>query len=64
GVRLLDVTPLLCPEGPADSATCPAALDGIVLYRDDAHITDTLAVRLAPRIEQDLEDLDLIPTVL
>ncbi|MEU1878393.1 acyltransferase family protein [Streptosporangium sp. NPDC020072] len=63
GVRLLDVTPLLCPEDSA-SATCPAALDGIVLYRDDAHITDTLAVRLAPRIEQDLEDLDLIPTVL
>ncbi|MGV9774247.1 acyltransferase family protein [Streptosporangium sp. NPDC003464] len=61
GVRLLDVTPLLCP---ATAATCPAALDGIVLYRDDVHITDTLAARLAPRIEQDLEDLDLIPTVL
>ncbi|MER5422683.1 acyltransferase family protein [Streptosporangium roseum] len=61
GVRLLDVTPLLCP---GTAANCPAALDGIVLYRDDVHITDTLAVRLAPRIEQDLEDLDLIPTVL
>lgn len=61
GVRLLDVTPLLCP---GTAARCPAALDGIVLYRDDVHITDTLAVRLAPRIEQDLEDLDLIPTVL
>ncbi|MEV7006389.1 acyltransferase family protein [Streptosporangium sp. NPDC051022] len=61
GMRLLDVVPLLCP-GTGD--TCPAALDGIVLYRDDAHITDTLAVRLAPRLEQDLEDLDLIPTVL
>ncbi|MEV8633585.1 acyltransferase family protein [Streptosporangium sp. NPDC051023] len=61
GVRLLDMVPLLCPDS---GDTCPAALDGIVLYRDDAHITDTLAARLAPRIEQDLEDLDLIPTVL
>ncbi|WP_433240251.1 acyltransferase family protein [Streptosporangium sp. CA-135522] len=61
GVRLLDLTPLLCP---GTAGTCPAALDGIVLYRDGVHITDTLAVRLAPRIEQDLEDLDLIPTVL
>ncbi|GAA3088501.1 acyltransferase family protein [Streptosporangium carneum] len=61
GVRLLDVVPLLCRE---TADTCPAALDGVVLYRDDAHITNTLAVRLAPRMEQDLEDLDLIPTVL
>ncbi|MBG0826629.1 acyltransferase [Planomonospora sp. ID67723] len=61
GMRVLDMSPLLCP---GTGRTCPAALDGIVLYRDDSHITDTLARRLAPRIERDLEDLDVIPTVL
>ncbi|GII92197.1 acyltransferase family protein [Sinosporangium siamense] len=61
GMSTVDVTPLLCP---GDGERCPAVLDGVVLYRDDAHITDHLAERLAPRVERDLEDLDLIPTVL
>ncbi|SDG07368.1 Peptidoglycan/LPS O-acetylase OafA/YrhL, contains acyltransferase and SGNH-hydrolase domains [Sinosporangium album] len=61
GMSTVDVTDLLCPgTGPA----CPAALNGVVLYRDNAHITNTLAVRLASRIERDLEELDLIPAVL
>ncbi|MFI6817855.1 acyltransferase family protein [Nonomuraea sp. NPDC050328] len=59
GLWTLDVTPLLCP-----GTTCPAVLDGVILYRDDSHLTDTAVVRLAPRLERDLEDLDLIPTVL
>ncbi|MBB5079753.1 acyltransferase family protein [Nonomuraea endophytica] len=61
GLWTLDVSDLLCPgNGP----TCPAALDGVVLYRDDSHLTNTLVQRLAPRLEQQLERLDLIPTVL
>ncbi|NRQ36833.1 acyltransferase [Nonomuraea sp. NN258] len=60
GMWRLDVSELICPSGPA----CPAARDGVVLYRDDSHLTDTLVRRLAPRLERDLEDLDLIPTVL
>ncbi|MFE0149831.1 acyltransferase family protein [Nonomuraea sp. NPDC059007] len=61
GLWTLDVSDLLCPgSGP----TCPAALDGVVLYRDDSHLTNTLVQRLAPRLEQQLEELDLIPTVL
>ncbi|MFI6323941.1 acyltransferase family protein [Nonomuraea sp. NPDC050556] len=52
---------VLCP---ATTPTCPAELDGVVLYRDDSHLTNTAVERLAPRLEQDLEDLDLIPTVL
>ncbi|WP_084959273.1 acyltransferase family protein [Thermoactinospora rubra] len=61
GMWRLDVTEVLCPgTGPA----CPAVLDGVVLYRDGSHLTNTLVVRLAPRLERDLEDLDLIPTVL
>ncbi|MFI6901094.1 acyltransferase family protein [Nonomuraea sp. NPDC050394] len=61
GLWTLDVSDLLCPgNGP----TCPASLDGVVLYRDDSHLTNTLVQRLAPRLEQQLEGLDLIPTVL
>ncbi|MFI6480837.1 acyltransferase family protein [Nonomuraea sp. NPDC050663] len=59
GVWRLEVTDLLCP-----GATCPGVIDGVVLYRDDSHLTDTVVVRLAPRLEQQLENLDLIPTVL
>ncbi|WP_229929153.1 acyltransferase family protein [Kitasatospora xanthocidica] len=51
GVRTLDLGPLLCPgTGPS----CPAALEGVVLYRDTGHITDTLARVLAPRLDKGL----------
>ncbi|WP_208615524.1 acyltransferase family protein [Streptomyces rubellomurinus] len=51
GVRTLDLGPLLCPgTGP----TCPAVLEGVVLYRDTGHITDTLAKVLAPRLDKAL----------
>ncbi|MFI6154574.1 acyltransferase family protein [Kitasatospora sp. NPDC051170] len=51
GVRTLDLGPLLCPgTGPS----CPAVLEGVVLYRDTGHITDTLARILAPRLDREL----------
>ncbi|MFF2145959.1 SGNH hydrolase domain-containing protein [Kitasatospora sp. NPDC058190] len=51
GVRTLDLGPLLCPgSGPS----CPAVLEGVVLYRDSGHITDTLARVLAPRLDKAL----------
>ncbi|MFF7990851.1 acyltransferase family protein [Kitasatospora xanthocidica] len=51
GVRTLDLGPLLCPgTGPS----CPAVLEGVVLYRDAGHITDTLARVLAPRLDKGL----------
>lgn len=51
GVRTLDLGPLLCPgAGPS----CPAVLEGVVLYRDTGHITDTLARVLAPRLDKGL----------
>ncbi|MEU4587882.1 acyltransferase family protein [Kitasatospora aureofaciens] len=51
GVRTLDLGPLLCPgSGPS----CPAVLEGVVLYRDTGHITDTLAQVLAPRLDKGL----------
>ncbi|MBO1418578.1 acyltransferase family protein [Streptomyces sp. FH025] len=51
GVSTLDLGPLLCPgTGPS----CPAVLEGVVLYRDTGHITDTLARVLAPRLDKAL----------
>ncbi|MFI9162908.1 acyltransferase family protein [Kitasatospora aureofaciens] len=51
GVRTLEFGPLLCPgSGPS----CPAVLEGVVLYRDTGHITDTLAQVLAPRLDKGL----------
>lgn len=49
GVRAVSVNPVLCPAGGPD---CPAVLDRILLYRDDAHLTDVAAVVLAPRLER------------
>ncbi|MEU6234957.1 acyltransferase family protein [Kitasatospora sp. NPDC047058] len=51
GVRVLDLAPLLCPGTGPD---CPAVLEGVVLYRDTGHITDTLARVLAPRLDKEL----------
>ncbi|MFE6869450.1 acyltransferase family protein [Kitasatospora sp. NPDC057692] len=51
GVRVLDVGPLLCPGG---GPSCPAVLEGVILYRDTGHITDTLARVLAPRLDHAL----------
>ncbi|MFD7905548.1 acyltransferase family protein [Kitasatospora sp. NPDC059747] len=51
GVRVVDVGPLLCPGSGPD---CPAVLEGVVLYRDTGHITDTLARVLAPRLDRAL----------
>ncbi|MCG6493741.1 acyltransferase [Kitasatospora sp. A2-31] len=50
-VRVLDLGPLLCPGTGPD---CPAVLEGVVLYRDTGHITDTLARVLAPRLDRGL----------
>ncbi|GAA1157849.1 peptidoglycan/LPS O-acetylase OafA/YrhL [Kitasatospora gansuensis] len=50
GVQVLDYRPLLCPP-PGD---CPPVREGVLLYRDTGHITNTLAATLAPRIRQDL----------
>lgn len=45
GVRSISVNPVLCP---GDGPTCPAVRDRILLYRDDAHLTNVAAVVLAP----------------
>ncbi|MFG2236379.1 acyltransferase family protein [Streptomyces sp. NPDC048723] len=58
GVRSVGVNQVLCPgAGP----TCPAVLDRILLYRDDAHLTNAAAVVLTNRLERLLTEAGLLP---
>jgi peptidoglycan/LPS O-acetylase OafA/YrhL len=50
-VHLVDENPYLCP---GDGPTCPAVLDGILLYRDGSHMTNTAAASLTSRVEAEL----------
>ncbi|PYC66360.1 acyltransferase [Streptomyces tateyamensis] len=58
GVHAVEVNSLLCP---AAGHNCPAVLEKILLYRDDAHLTNVAAVVLTPRLERLLEQAGLIP---
>jgi peptidoglycan/LPS O-acetylase OafA/YrhL len=49
GVTVVNVNDVLCP-----GLTCPAVREGVVLYRDDSHLTNTAVTVLAPRIEKTL----------
>ena len=49
GATLIDPTAWLC--GPA---VCPAIIDWTIVYRDDHHLTATMARRLAPLLEPGL----------
>ncbi|WP_327378382.1 SGNH hydrolase domain-containing protein [Streptomyces sp. NBC_01216] len=58
GVSSVSVNEVLCPgTGP----TCPAVLDRILLYRDDAHLTNAAAVVLTPRLERLLASSGALP---
>ncbi|WP_037833073.1 SGNH hydrolase domain-containing protein [Streptomyces sp. NRRL F-4474] len=58
GVRSVGVNEVLCPGvGP----TCPAVLDRILLYRDDAHLTNAAAVVLTDRLERLLTEAGVLP---
>ncbi|MFB7253012.1 acyltransferase family protein [Streptomyces nojiriensis] len=58
GVRSVGVNRVLCP---GDGPTCPAVLDRILLYRDDAHLTNVAAVVLTNRLERLLTGAGLLP---
>ena len=49
GATLIDPTVWLC--GPA---VCPVIIDWTIVYRDDHHLTATMARRLAPLLEPGL----------
>ncbi|WP_412751059.1 acyltransferase family protein [Krasilnikovia sp. M28-CT-15] len=57
GVSVVDLSAALCPPGPR----CPAVREGVLLYRDGAHLTDTAAAVLAPRLDHELLRLGLLP---
>jgi peptidoglycan/LPS O-acetylase OafA/YrhL len=48
-VRLVDLTPQLC-----GGDRCPAVRDGVLLYRDTSHLTDTAARGLLPVLRRAL----------
>lgn len=50
----MNVDQYLCP--PAD-AECPAVLAGILLYRDNSHVTNTAMSMLLPIVERQLQPL-------
>ncbi|WP_411079202.1 acyltransferase family protein [Streptomyces sp. cmx-18-6] len=58
GVRTVSVNPVLCP---GDGPTCPAVRERILLYRDDAHLTNVATVVLTPRLERLLRDAGALP---
>ena len=51
-VQVLDLSDLFC-----DAAICPAVKNGLIVYRDDSHITAQFAASLAPALAGRLEPL-------
>ncbi|AUG75119.1 acyltransferase [Kitasatospora sp. MMS16-BH015] len=49
GVTAVEVNSVLCP---GSGRSCPSVLERILLYRDDAHLTNTAVVVLTPRLER------------
>jgi peptidoglycan/LPS O-acetylase OafA/YrhL len=52
----VDINSYLCPPG----ATCPAVRNGVLLYRDTSHVTDTAMTLLAGATERQLIDLKAV----
>ncbi|WP_457029031.1 acyltransferase family protein [Kitasatospora sp. P5_F3] len=58
GVRSVEVNSVICP---GTDRSCPAVLERILLYRDDAHLTNVAAIVLTPRLERLLTDSGALP---
>jgi len=56
-VHVVDLLPFFCDE----EGTCAAARNGFLLYRDDSHISGSIAKAMAPGLEASLEEQGLIP---
>jgi hypothetical protein len=50
GVKVVDATPFICPNG-----TCPAIDGGVVVHRDDDHLSATWARKSAGKFEDMLK---------
>jgi peptidoglycan/LPS O-acetylase OafA/YrhL len=51
GARIVDLAPTICPRDP-----CPVVLNGMIVYRDDHHMTATFAASLASVLSKALPD--------
>lgn len=52
GALLLDLTPAICPDG-----TCAPVIGGVLVYRDDNHLTDVFSLSLLGRFADRLDEL-------
>jgi hypothetical protein len=52
GVRFIDLTDQIC-----NGDACPAIRDGVIVYRDDNHLTGAFAQSLLPALEARLAPL-------
>jgi peptidoglycan/LPS O-acetylase OafA/YrhL len=50
GASLIDVTPIMCPG----DSPCPVVIDGMIVYRDNQHMTATFATSLRGYLEAGL----------
>jgi len=50
GAALVDLSDVICPA----KGKCPAVVDGMIVYRDDHHLTATFAASLAPILAERL----------
>jgi hypothetical protein len=51
GVRVLDMTSVICPDGD----TCPAVIGDVLVYRAGSHLTRTFTVSAEPRLAEALQ---------
>jgi peptidoglycan/LPS O-acetylase OafA/YrhL len=53
GVPLIDLAQAICPG----TGTCPVVMDGMIMFRDQHHLTATYAASLGPEIDRQLTAL-------
>ena len=54
-IDIVDMNGYLC-----DGTTCPAVRNGILLYRDDSHLSNTAVVALTPALRKALDAVDVV----
>jgi peptidoglycan/LPS O-acetylase OafA/YrhL len=57
GVEQVDLTEVLCPDD-----RCPAVVDGVLVYRDESHLSDTYARSLTSVLGRALAATGALPT--
>ena len=50
GAGLIDLTGAMCPDG----GPCPVVINGMIVFRDQHHLTATFSASLAPEVDRQL----------